>query len=45
MYYVQINSIIEYLVFWAEDYRYSSAVDYTGEKGMIGNIVVVKQLH
>ena len=43
--YIHNNPVKEGLVFRAEDYKYSSAVDYSGEEGMIGNIVVVKQLH
>jgi hypothetical protein len=30
------------LVFRAEDYLYSSAADYAGEKGILENVIVVK---
>jgi len=38
------NSVKEGIVLRAEDYIYSSAVDYSGEKGLIDNIVVVREL-
>jgi hypothetical protein len=30
------------LVFKAEDYVYSSAIDYAGEKGLLDDVIVVK---
>jgi hypothetical protein len=30
------------LVFRAQDYLYSSAADYAGEKGILENVIVVK---
>jgi REP element-mobilizing transposase RayT len=33
-----------HLVFRAEDYMYSSAINYAGEKGLLDGIIVVKQL-
>jgi len=42
--YIHNNPVKEGLVFRAEDYVYSSAVDYSGEKGMIDNIIVVREL-
>jgi len=32
------------LVFRAEDYRYSSAVDYSDKKGLLDNILVLEYL-
>ena len=32
----------EGLVFRPEDYMYSSAVDYAEEKGLLGDVVVIK---
>jgi hypothetical protein len=32
----------EGLIFRAEDYLYSSAADYAGEKGILDNVIVVK---
>jgi len=29
-------------VFFAKDYLYSSAIDYTGEKGLIDNIILAE---
>jgi REP element-mobilizing transposase RayT len=40
--YVHQNPVEAGLVFRAEDYRYSSAVDYSGEKGMLDNVIVVR---
>ncbi|QIA08530.1 REP-associated tyrosine transposase [Draconibacterium halophilum] len=40
--YIHQNPVEEGLVFRAEDYRYSSAIDYSGEKGLLKNIIVVK---
>ncbi len=38
--YIHNNPVEEGLVFRAEDYKYSSAVDYSGEQGLLENIVV-----
>ena len=40
--YIHQNPVEEGLVFRAEDYMYSSAIDYAGEKGLLKNIIVVK---
>jgi REP element-mobilizing transposase RayT len=40
--YVHQNPVEEGLVFRAEDYRYSSAIDYAGERGLLNNVVVIK---
>ena len=40
--YVHQNPVEAGLVFRAEDYRYSSAVDYSDEKGLLDNIVVFR---
>ena len=40
--YVHNNPIEEGLVFRAEDYLYSSAADYAGEKGILDGVIVVK---
>ncbi|WP_368407655.1 transposase [Chryseobacterium edaphi] len=42
--YVHQNPVEAGLVFRAEDYRYSSAVDYSDEKGLLEDIVVFKML-
>jgi hypothetical protein len=42
--YLHNNPVEEGLVFRAEDYMFSSAVDYSGEKGMIDDIVIVREL-
>ena len=39
--YIHQNPVEEGLVFKPEDYVYSSAIDYAGEKGML-NVVVIK---
>ena len=36
------NPVEEGLVFKAEDYIYSSAIDYSGEKGLLNDVIVVK---
>jgi len=36
------NPVEESLIFRAEDYVYSSAADYAGEKGLLDVVVVVK---
>ncbi|MCQ0110529.1 REP-associated tyrosine transposase [Zhouia amylolytica] len=40
--YIHQNPVEAGLVFRPEDYVYSSAVDYAGEKGLIENVVVFK---
>ena len=40
--YVYQNPVEEGLVFSAEDYLYSSAADYAGEKGLLEGAIVVK---
>lgn len=40
--YIHDNPVEEGLVFRAEDYLYSSAADYAGEKGILNDDVVVK---
>jgi hypothetical protein len=40
--YIHNNPVEEGLVFRAEDYLYSSAADYAGEKGLLDNVIVVK---
>jgi len=40
--YIHQNPVEEGLVFRPEDYMYSSAVDYAGEKGLLDDIVVIK---
>ncbi|SFS48843.1 REP element-mobilizing transposase RayT [Zhouia amylolytica] len=42
MNYIHQNPVEAGLVFRPEDYVYSSAVDYAGEKGLIENVVVFK---
>ncbi len=39
--YIHNNPVEEGLVFRPEDYRYSSAVDYSGEKGLLDGVVLV----
>jgi hypothetical protein len=39
--YIHFNPVEEGLVFSPEQYVYSSAVDYSGDKGLINNITVV----
>ncbi len=39
--YIHNNPVKEGLVFRAEEYLYSSAADYAGEKGILGNVIVV----
>ena len=39
--YIHQNPVEEGLVFRAEDYCYSSAIDYSGEKGLLNNIIVI----
>ena len=40
--YIHQNPVEEGLVFRAEDYLYSSAVDYAGGKGLLDDVIVVK---
>jgi len=40
--YIHQNPVEAGLVFRAEDYIYSSAVDYAGEKGLVNDVIVVK---
>ena len=40
--YIHNNPVNEGLVIRPEDYLYSSAVDYAGEKGMLDNVIVIK---
>ena len=39
--YIHNNPLEAGLVFRAEDYMYSSAVDYAGESGLLENVIVV----
>lgn len=38
--YIHNNPVEAGLVFRAEDYMYSSAIDYSGEKGLLDNVVI-----
>ena len=38
--YIHNNPVEEGIVFRAEDYKYSSATDYAGQKGLLNNICV-----
>lgn len=40
--YIHKNPVEAGIVFKAEDYMYSSAVDYSGEKGLLDNLIVVR---
>jgi REP element-mobilizing transposase RayT len=40
--YIHNNPVEEGIVFRAEDYLYSSAIDYAGEKGLLSNVSVIK---
>ena len=40
--YVHNNPVEEGIVFRAEDYLYSSAIDYAGGKGLLDNVIVIK---
>ncbi|WP_435524620.1 hypothetical protein [Chryseobacterium indoltheticum] len=40
--YVHQNPVEAGFVFRAEDYKYSSAVDYSDEKGLLDDIVVFR---
>jgi len=39
--YIHQNPVVVGLVFRPEDYRYSSAIDYSGEKGLMDDIVII----
>ena len=43
--YVHNNPVEEGIVFRAEDYLYSSATDYAGEKGLLNNVIVIECYH
>ena len=40
--YIHYNPVEEGLVFNPEDYVYSSARDYSGEKGLINDIIIIR---
>ena len=40
--YVHNNPVDDGLVNYPEDYLYSSAIDYSGEKGLVENVIVIK---
>ena len=40
--YIHGNPVEEGLVFKAEDYLYSSAADYAGERGLLDDVIVIK---
>lgn len=40
--YIHQNPVDEGYIFRPEDYRYSSAVDYAGERGLVAGVVVAK---
>ena len=40
--YIHQNPVEEGFVFRAEDYMYSSAIDYAGEKGLLDDVIVAK---
>jgi hypothetical protein len=42
--YIHNNPVAAGLVFRAEDYVYSSTVDYDDEKGLLDNIVIFQYL-
>jgi hypothetical protein len=41
MNYINYNQVEEGLVFRSEDYVYSSARDYNGEKGLLNDVIVL----
>ncbi|WP_367768869.1 hypothetical protein AB3G33_10045 [Flavobacterium sp. WC2421] len=43
--YVHNNPVEEGLVYKPEDYVYSSAIDYAGEKGLIDDVVVFRMFY
>jgi REP element-mobilizing transposase RayT len=40
--YIHQNPVVAGIVFRPEDYKYSSAVDYSGEKGLLNDVVICK---
>jgi hypothetical protein len=40
--YIHNNPVEEGIVFRPEDYLFSSAADYAGEKGILENVIVIK---
>ena len=40
--YIHNNPVEEGILFRTEDYKYNSASDYAGEKGLLDNVVVLK---
>ena len=40
--YIHKNPVDAGLVFRAEDYMYSSAADYAGEKGLLNDVIIIK---
>ena len=40
--YIHNNPVEAGYVFRPEDYKYSSAVDYSGEKGILSDVVVLR---
>ena len=42
--YIHNNPVEAGLVFKPEDYMYSSAIDYAGEKGLLDNVIVVRNI-
>ncbi|MBF7089956.1 hypothetical protein IUY40_00125 [Flavobacterium sp. ALJ2] len=43
--YVHNNSVEEGLVYKAEDYVYSSAIDYSGQKKLVGEVIVFRDFY
>ncbi len=43
--YIHNNPVEEGIVFQAQDYKYSSAIDYAGGKGLIKEIEVIEQVN
>jgi hypothetical protein len=39
--YIHNNPVAEGLIYRPEDYDYSSARDYSGEKGLLNDVIVV----
>ncbi|CAL2087379.1 protein of unknown function [Tenacibaculum sp. 190524A02b] len=42
--YIHNNPVKAGWVFKPEDYRYSSAIDYAGETGLLDNIIIFRKL-
>lgn len=40
--YIHNNPVEEIFVFRPQDYLYSSAADYAGEKGLLDDVIIVK---